>query len=30
MEMIKKYGLIGIGGLIAVYIGRKIASMLNL
>lgn len=30
MEMIKKYGLIGIGGLIGVWITKKIASMLNL
>lgn len=30
MEMIKKYGLYGIGGLIGLYIGKKIASMLKL
>lgn len=30
MEMIKKYGLLGIGGLVGFYIAKKIASMLNL
>lgn len=30
MEKIKKYGLLGIGGLIGFFIGKKIASMLNL
>lgn len=27
MEMIKKYGLLGIGGLIGFYVAKKIISM---
>ncbi len=30
MEMIKKYGLLGIGGLIGFYVAKKIISMLKI
>ena len=30
MEKIKKYSLLGVGGLIGFFVGKKIASMLNL
>lgn len=30
MEMIKKYGLLGIGGIVGFYVAKKIANMLNL
>lgn len=29
MEMIKKYGLLGIGGLIGFYVAKKIINMLK-
>ena len=29
MEMIKKYGLLGIGGLIGFYVAKKIIGMLK-
>lgn len=30
MEMIKKYGLLGIGGLIGFYVAKKIMNMFNI